>query len=94
MKKGKIALFLMIISLAFVMACSFTRVLQQTPDTAVISGYAATMAEAKIAAEERATKIFGKFAHTKDTDCTQEFSASGGSASTHWICTITVKKVN
>ena len=94
MRKGKIALFLMSAALVFAMACSYTRVLQETPNSAVIAGYAATMAEAKIAAEERAAKILGKFAHTKDTDCTQELQASKSGANTYWVCTITVKKVD
>jgi len=93
MRKGKIALFLMMAALVFAMACSYTRVLQETPDTAIIAGYAASMPEAKIAAEEKATKMFGKFAHTKDTDCTQELQASKSGANTYWVCTITVKKV-
>ena len=97
MRKGKISLLLMVMAMVCVTACSYTRILQQTPDTAVIAGYAGSMPEAKIAAEEKATELFGKFAHTKDTDCTQEFKASASqgkaSARTYWVCTITVKKV-
>jgi hypothetical protein len=96
-RKGKTALLFMVMAMVCVMGCSNTRILQQTPDTAIIAGYGGSMPEAKIAAEEKAAELFGRFAHTKDTDCTQEFKASASHgkarAKTYWVCTITVKKV-
>lgn len=84
----------------FITACSSTKVIRQSKDTAIIQGMGETKIEARLKAEDKAAEMFGEYTETRECECAQEYSSyvSGGyfsnysgAGGTYWNCTIFVK---
>ena len=67
-------IFLRFAMLLTFLACS-TRIIRQTPITAIIEGRGETRIEAKMAAEEEAKSMFGGFIETQKAECSQRYDS-------------------
>jgi len=96
MVKGRVALLLMIAITTFAaVSCSSVEVANKTADSATITGYGWSVAEAKKEAGYEATKMFGRYVETAKARCDKDYSYDDvvGEGSTRYRCIIQVKKV-
>ncbi|MEQ9363710.1 MAG: hypothetical protein RIF32_05680 [Leptospirales bacterium] len=57
-----------------------TRIIRQTPTTAIIAGEGDSRIEAELAALERAAELFVEYHQTREMECSQEYRGSGNNA--------------
>ena len=53
-----------------------TRIIRETPTTAIIAGEGDSRIEAELAAVERAAQLFPEFHQTREMECSQEYRGS------------------
>ncbi|MCU0847559.1 MAG: hypothetical protein MUD12_06695 [Spirochaetes bacterium] len=92
---GRIALLSLIAVFAFVVfSCTSVEVTNKTADSATITGFGWSVAEAKKEAGYEAARQFGRYVETAKAKCEKDYSYDDvmGEGSTKYRCTIYVKK--
>ncbi|MCR9141520.1 MAG: hypothetical protein NXI24_04650 [bacterium] len=72
---------ILITTLVCVSCAQNSRIIRQTPDSAIIAGEGDSRIEAEFAAMERAQELFAEFHQTREMECSQEYR--GGSTNAH-----------
>lgn len=83
-----------VITLSILSGCFCDGTILKKHNEVTVTGYGATIIEAKVSADKKAALILGKFTYIRDTKCVHEVELRLAFPLDRWACTVYAEKVD